>query len=151
LAANKRLPAKQRYTSHRIYEELVQLGYQGGESTVRGYIGQNRREQRRPQVYLPLEFDPGSDAQVDWGEAVAEVAGMRQTAVILYAPVLFAAHLLAIVPVAAMSVTPSSCVPRERNARSLDAELTPFPASPTSSGQTGAKERPPARKSHPST
>ena len=37
------------------------------------------REQRRPQVYLPLEFDPGSDAQVDWGEAVAEVAGVRQT------------------------------------------------------------------------
>jgi len=79
LVENKRLPAKQRYTSHRIYEELVQAGYQGGESTVRGYIGQCRRAQRRPQVYIPLEFDPGSDAQVDWGEAVAEVAGVRLT------------------------------------------------------------------------
>jgi len=79
LAENKGLPAKQRYTSHRIYEELVLRGYQGGESTVRGYIGQHRRERRRPQVFLPLEFDPGSDAQVDWGEAIAEVAGIRQT------------------------------------------------------------------------
>ena len=26
-------------------------------------------------MYLPLEFDPGTDAQVDWGEGVAEIAG----------------------------------------------------------------------------
>ena len=79
LVENGRLPPKQRYTSHRIYEELVRAGYRGGESTVRAYIGQQRRERRRPQVYLPLEFDPGSDAQVDWGEALAEIAGIRVT------------------------------------------------------------------------
>jgi transposase len=79
LAENGSLPPKQRYTSHKIYEEIVKAGYRGGESTVRGYIGQRRREQRRPQVYLPLEFDPGSDAQVDWGEAVAEIGGVRVT------------------------------------------------------------------------
>ena len=79
LAENGHLPPKQRYTSHRIYEELVQAGYQGGESTVRAYIGQQRRERRRPQVYLPLEFDPGSDAQADWGVAEAEIAGVRVT------------------------------------------------------------------------
>lgn len=42
---------------------------------MRGYIGQRRRERRKPKVYLPVEFDPGTDAQVDWGEAVAEIAG----------------------------------------------------------------------------
>lgn len=77
LAQNAQLPRKQRYTGHKIYEQLRQDGYQGAESTVRGYLAQRRRAQRRPQVYLPLEFDPGRDAQVDWGEALAEIAGER--------------------------------------------------------------------------
>jgi len=80
LVENDNLPPKQRYTSHRIYEEMVEAGYRGGESTVRAYIGQRRRERKRPQVYLPLEFDPGSDAQMDWGVAEAEIAGVRVTA-----------------------------------------------------------------------
>jgi transposase len=79
LAENQQLPPKQRYTSRKIYQVLAQAGYAGSESTVRGYIGQRRRAGRRPQVYLPLEFDPGTDAQVDWGEAVAEIAGERVT------------------------------------------------------------------------
>jgi transposase len=28
---------------------------------------------------LPLEFEPGQDAQVDWGEAIAVIGGVRQT------------------------------------------------------------------------
>lgn len=75
LAANDKLPAKQRYTSHRIYEVIRSKGYKGAESTVRGYVAQKRKDRRRPQVYLPLEFDPGEDAQVDWGEAWVELDG----------------------------------------------------------------------------
>jgi transposase len=63
------------YTGHKIYELLCAEGYTGSESGVRRYIGQRRRDKRRPRVYLPLEFDPGIDAQVDWGEAVAVIAG----------------------------------------------------------------------------
>lgn len=84
LAENDRLPRKQRYTSHKIYHELVKAGYQGGESTVRGYIGERRRERRRPKVYIPLEFDPGTDAQVDWGEALAEIDGERSTVQVFF-------------------------------------------------------------------
>ncbi|MBU0495301.1 MAG: IS21 family transposase, partial [Chloroflexi bacterium] len=47
--------------------------------TVRSYIAQYRREHKRPKVYLPLEFDPGQDAQVDWGEALAIIAGEPST------------------------------------------------------------------------
>ena len=47
-----------------IYQEIEKQGYKGSESTVRGYIGQRRRERRKPKVYLPLEFGPGADAQV---------------------------------------------------------------------------------------
>jgi len=84
LMENEHLPPKQRYTSHKIYQAIAKDGYQGGESTVRGYIGQRRREKRRPKVYLPLEFDPGTDAQVDWGEALVEIAGARITVQVFY-------------------------------------------------------------------
>lgn len=84
LAANDHLPPKQRYTSHRIFKEIEQDGYHGSESTVRGYIGERRKQKRRPKVYIPLEFDPGTDAQVDWGEAVVEIAGERLTVQVFY-------------------------------------------------------------------
>lgn len=68
LAENARLPRKQRYTSHRIYQVIHSEGFRGAESTVRRYVGVKRREQKAVDVYLPLEFDAGTDAQVDWGE-----------------------------------------------------------------------------------
>jgi transposase len=79
LAENARLPRKQRYTSHKIFELLHAQGYTGSEARVRGYIAHLRRSTQRPAVYLPLEFDPGTDAQVDWGEAEAIIAGVQQT------------------------------------------------------------------------
>jgi transposase len=79
LAESEQMPRKQRYTGHKIYELIQAEGYTGSESGVRRYIGQRRREKRRPKVYLPLEFDPGTDGQVDWGEAVAVIAGERVT------------------------------------------------------------------------
>lgn len=84
LAENEQLPPKQRYTSHKIYAVLWGEGFRGGESTVRGYVTQRRREKKRPQVYLPLEFDPGQDAQVDWGEALAVIAGELVTVQLFY-------------------------------------------------------------------
>jgi transposase len=76
LAENEHLPRKQRYTSHQIYLRLRDAGYQGAESTVRGYVSQCRKARRgKRAVYLPLEFAPGADAQVDWGTAVAEIDG----------------------------------------------------------------------------
>jgi len=79
LAEVEQMPRKQRYTGHKIFQLLQQEGYQGAESSVRAYIGRRRREQRRPPVFLPLEFDPGVDAQVDWGEAQAILAGVPVT------------------------------------------------------------------------
>ena len=79
LDENEQLPRKQRYIGHTIYKNIQAKGYAGAESTVRGYIALRRREKRRPKVYIPLEFDPGSDGQVDWGEAIAIIAGERIT------------------------------------------------------------------------
>lgn len=79
LAESERMPRKQRYTGHKLFEILCQEGYQGAESSVRAYIGKRRRAQRRPPLYLPLEFDPGVDAQADWGEAQVMLAGEQVT------------------------------------------------------------------------
>lgn len=79
LAENERLPRKQRYTGHKIYEQLQKEGYTGSESGIRRHIGQRRREGRKRPVYIPLEFDPGMDGQVDWAEAEAIIAGEQRT------------------------------------------------------------------------
>jgi transposase len=76
---NERLPQKQRYTAHKIFEVLQSEGYQGCESRVRQYIASWKRVHEASEVFLPLEFEPGQDAQCDWGEAQAVIAGVRQT------------------------------------------------------------------------
>lgn len=78
LHQNERLPHKQRYTAHRIFEVLREEGYQGCESTVRHYISTRKIASHQPDRFLPLEFEPGQDAQVDWGEATAIIAGHRE-------------------------------------------------------------------------
>lgn len=79
LAENLTLRPKQRYTSHKIYEQIRTAGYQGAEATVRTFVARQRRDQQRPKLFLPLAFDPGMDGQVDWGEAEVIIAGVRQT------------------------------------------------------------------------
>lgn len=75
LTENTGLPRKQRYTAHKIFEQLLAQGYPGSEASVRRYVAQQRQAYRKRDVYLPLEFDPGRDAQVDWGEAQVWLAG----------------------------------------------------------------------------
>ena len=79
LAENAQLPRKQRYTSHKIYEQLFAAGYRGSEANVRTFVARVRRDQRHPKLFLPLAFDPGIDAQVDWGEAEVIINDIRQT------------------------------------------------------------------------
>lgn len=79
LAEREQQPPKQRYTSTRIYQLLRAEGYQGSPARLRGYLGSLHWRQPRPRSFFPLEFDPGQDAQVDWGEAIAVIAGVRVT------------------------------------------------------------------------
>jgi transposase len=79
LTESEKMPRKQRYTWHKIYEAIHADGYRGSGSNLRNYIAQRRREKRRPAVYLPLEFDPGTDGQVDWGEAAVIMSGVQIT------------------------------------------------------------------------
>lgn len=74
LAGDQFSPPKQRHTSRRIYHRLVEeKGYKGGESTVRDYVHQHRTRPR--PVFIPLSYEPGEDAQVDFGEAMVIMKG----------------------------------------------------------------------------
>ena len=79
LKESDQLPRKQRYTGHKIYQILEAEGYRGSESNLHRYVSQQRSARKQRAAYLPLEFDVGQDAQVDWGEALVEINGKRQT------------------------------------------------------------------------
>ncbi|HQU58563.1 MAG TPA: IS21 family transposase [Saprospiraceae bacterium] len=72
------LPRKQRYTTHKLFELMEAEGYEGSESSLRRYVGRKRGEMKRPVIYIPLQFEPGQCAQVDWGEAVVVLNGQRE-------------------------------------------------------------------------
>lgn len=74
LEADKSQPVKQRHTAHRIYQRLVgECGFTGAERTVREHV--SKLKQRFTEMAIPLEFDPGADAQCDWGEAQVRMKG----------------------------------------------------------------------------
>jgi transposase len=75
LAENQRLPKKQRYTAHKLFQLIQAEGYGGSEAGVHMYAVRWRKANKRPAPFLPLEFEPGQDAQVDWGEAQVILAG----------------------------------------------------------------------------
>ena len=79
LETDNKAPRKQRHTSHRIFKRLQEeLGYEGAESTIRRLVGQLRPAVQG--VYIPLSFEPGEAAQVDWEEAVINLNGEKVTA-----------------------------------------------------------------------
>ena len=76
LEADGASPSKQRHTAKRIYERLrAEHGFAGGYTTVKDYV--RERRQRRREVFVPLAH-PSGHAQVDFGEAVAVIGGVRQ-------------------------------------------------------------------------
>lgn len=84
LIESEGMPRKQRYTGQKIYELLRADGYGGCVSNVRNYVAQKRPHKGRLQeVFLPLAFDPGKNSQLDWGEAVVKMKGVRTTVQVL--------------------------------------------------------------------
>lgn len=67
---------KQHHTAKRIYDRLVEeLGFTGGETTVRRLVSQLR--EKTQEVFVPLAFPPGDAMQIDWGEATVYIAGKK--------------------------------------------------------------------------
>jgi transposase len=81
LLADREAPRKQRHTAKRIWQRLVdEHGVEVSERQVRRYVHRRRRELGVPveEVFVPQVHDPGVEAEVDWGEAIVEIAGVRR-------------------------------------------------------------------------
>jgi transposase len=79
LVADQAAPPKQRHTARRVWQRLQQeRGAMVAESTVRALVAQVRAELARDVtgVTVPQEHAPGEEAEVDFGEFRAEVAGV---------------------------------------------------------------------------
>ena len=82
LEADREAPRKQRHTARRIWQRLVdEHGAEVAEATVREYVRGRKRAMGWPvgEVFVPQVHDPGVGAEVDWGEAEVDLAGVRTT------------------------------------------------------------------------
>ena len=78
LQADRFMPRKQRHTAKRVYDRLVtEKGFTGSYSAVQRYVKQWRQEHRPAcDGFMELEWRPGV-MQVDFGEAVVVLAGVK--------------------------------------------------------------------------
>jgi MarC family membrane protein len=76
LMSDQTAPVKQRHTAKRIFERLRdEHGFAGGYTVVKDYVRIGRARGR--ETFVPLAHPPGH-AQVDFGEAVGVIGGIRQ-------------------------------------------------------------------------
>jgi transposase len=76
LEADRTAPLKQRHTAKRIFERLRdEHGFGGGYTVVKDHVRISRARGR--ETFVPLAHPPGH-AQVDFGEAIAVIGGVRQ-------------------------------------------------------------------------
>ncbi len=76
LELDRTAPVKQRHTAKRIFERLRdEHGFAGGYTVVKDYVRLERA--RGHETFVPLAHPPGH-AQVDFGEAVGVIGGVRQ-------------------------------------------------------------------------
>ena len=78
LQADRFMPRKQRHTAKRVYDRLVtEKGFTGSYSAVQRYVKQWHQEHRPAcDGFMELEWRPGV-MQVDFGEAVVVLAGVK--------------------------------------------------------------------------
>jgi transposase len=82
LEADRKAPRKQRHTAHRIYVRLrrERPECQIAESTVRRYVRERRLALGllRRETFVPQSYAWGTEAQVDWYEAEADLGDERR-------------------------------------------------------------------------
>jgi transposase len=82
LVADRDAPRKQRHTARRVWQRLIEEeGAQVAESSVRGLVAALKVEVGldRRQVAVPQTHPPGVEAEVDFGEFKAVIAGVVVT------------------------------------------------------------------------
>jgi transposase len=81
LLVNEAKVARERLTLIRLFEELCELGYDGGYDAVRRYAKRWAKERGHSTAaaYVPLSFAPGEAYQFDWSHEVVLLSGVTVT------------------------------------------------------------------------
>ncbi len=82
LRADLQAPRKQRHTARRVWQRLLdEHGARIGESTVRAYVSEVRRDLLSgiDEVTIVARHGPGEEAEVDFGAATVILAGVPTT------------------------------------------------------------------------
>jgi len=78
LNQDKDTPKKQHHTAKRIWERLRLAGFDGGYTAVKDAV--RKLKETSQEVFMPLVHQPG-EAQVDFGQALANLAGVLRKVV----------------------------------------------------------------------
>ena len=79
MESDKTAPPKQRHTAQRMFERLRdEQEFSGDAGTVRRFVARLKAQQPR-EAFMPLVFEAGEEAQVDWGEAKVIENGTQRT------------------------------------------------------------------------
>jgi len=79
MESDKTAPIKQRHTAQRMYERLRdEHQFTGGDGTVRRFVARLKSQQPQ-EAFMPLAFEAGEEAQVDWGQAKVIENGTLRT------------------------------------------------------------------------
>lgn len=73
-----RTTAKQRLTATRLHRQLLEEKFAVGITSVRSYLREKNRQ--RAEVFIPLLYQPGEVAQVDFFEVTVEEDGVARKA-----------------------------------------------------------------------
>ena len=79
LEVDYQLPKNQRRTAQRLFEGLVEEGYQGAYDSIQRYVKQwkvdNKKSPSTRQAFVPLAFPPGEVCQFDWSQETVDIGG----------------------------------------------------------------------------
>lgn len=81
LLANAAKSSRERLTLIRLFEDLRDLGYEGGYDTVRRYARTWAKERGSvtAEAYVPLYYAPGEAYQFDWSHEIVVLNGVTTT------------------------------------------------------------------------
>jgi transposase len=81
LEDDREAPRKQRHSGRRVWERLRdEHGVEVSERQVRRYVRARRRALGDvvDELFVPLCYEPGAEAEVDWGEATVVIGGVAR-------------------------------------------------------------------------